>query len=528
MNLHKKINSGLSWVLSILFLIAVLFEVFWLLNKGMVFSDEAFFILHTIPGFAKSGLTYWYILYSPFIFDNYLITNYLLVIFSVLSAFLMGYATTSFLKFSVSPILVGFWCILAQFILYSPTVISTNHSSINYLIFNCIIASLSFFLLYKKNFFLLLVGFFFTSLIFVFLTSTIFIIPLLIFLFLNNKKEFWNQIIWIGLGSLMMFSIYFIFLQTPQEFISGIVKAIELLKHDDTHGSSGLIIWHKKIIAKLLMILPLILIFSIKSFRRYWLTIIFLIVSLLFIFYIIYPGFVHRSAMIPTFSFYFLAIIILIKSFNNKISIKFYYALLILILPYFASFGTDMDLFIKSTFYFPFILVPSLYLALQLKTKVGNLLSISFIAIIMIAIVVFFTYPFRYTWDKEYKPIEQNIGYEFRGATINFDNEKIRKLNEAKPFITGEDYILVSDPKLWGYVLILGGKPPLLYYKFNDYVLQYIEENNVSKQKLIFLEDHQNPFKKELIQKFIGDEFILKKIKLSDFDVYSVETCDSF
>lgn len=526
--MHKKFNSKLSWFLSILFLIAVLLEVFWLLDKGMVFSDEAFFVLHTIPGFAKSGLTYWYILYSPFIFDNYLTTNYLLVTFSIGSAFLMGYATASYLKISVSPILVGVWCILAQFILYSPTVISTNHSSINYLIFNCLIASLSFFLLYKKKFFLMLVGFFFTSLIFVFITSTIFIIPLLIFLFLNNKREFWKQIIWIGLGSIIMISYYFIFLQTPQEFISGIVKAIELLKHDTTHGSSGLIIWHKKIIAKLLMILPLILIFSIKSFRQYWLMIIFLIVSFLIIFYIIYSGFIHRSAMVPTYSFYFLAIIMLVKSFKNKISIKFYYALLILILPYFASFGTDMDLFIKSTFYFPFILVPSIYFGLKLNSKIGNILSISFIAIAVIAIAAFFTYPFRYTWDKEYKPIEQNIAYQFRDATIYFDSEKARKLNEAKPYIKGENNILVSDPKLWGYVLILDGKPPLLYYKFNDYVLRYIEENNISKQKLVFLEDHQNPFEKEVIQKFIGDEFVLKKVKLSDFDVYSVEPRDSF
>lgn len=528
MNLYTKLNSKLAWIVSLLFLFAVLFQVFWLLDKGMVFSDEAFFILHTIPGFAKSGLTYWYILYSPFIFDNYLITNYVLVIFSIVSVFFMGYACASYLKFPVSPILVGVWCILSQFILYSPTVISTNHSSINYLIFNCLIASLSFFLLNKKNIFLLLLGFFLTSLIFVFITSTIFIIPLLIFLYLNNKKEFWKQIIWIVMGSLIMISYYFIFLQTPHDFISGIVKAIELLKHDATHGSSGLVIWHKKIIAKLLMILPLILIFSIKTLRRYWFMIIFLIGSFLIIFYIIYPGFIHRSAMVPTFSFYFLAIIILIESFKNEISIKFCYALLLLILPYFASFGTDMDLFIKSTFYFPFILVPSLYLGLQLNSKVGNLLSISFISITIIAMFTFFTYPFRYTWDKEYKPIEQNIAYEFRGSTIYFDSEKIQKLNEAKSFVQGEKNILVSDPKLWGYVLVLGGKPPLLYYKFNDYVLKFIEENNLSKQKLIFLEDHQNPFKREVFQKFSGDEFILKKIELSSFNVYTIEICDSF
>ncbi len=525
MRLKTKLNSRFSWLMSTLFLIAVLYQIFWLLNKGMVFSDEAFFILHTIPGFTKSGLTYWHILYSPFIFDNYLFTNYLLVIFSGVSAFFMGYATASYLKFPISPILVGVWCILAQFILYSPTIISTNHSSINYLIFNCLVASLSFYLIYKKNFLLLLVGFFLTSLIFVFITSTIFLIPLLIFLFLNNKKEFWKQIMWIGLGSLTMFAIYFIFFQRPQEFISGIIEAIEILKYDKTHGSSGLLIWHKKLIAKILMILPMILIFSIKFFRRSWVMVLFLIVSFLIIFYVIYPGFIHRSTMVPTLSFYFLAVVILIESFKNKISTKFYYVLLILIVPYFASFGTDMDFFVKSTFYFPFILVASLYMGLQLNSKYGNLLSIGFIAIAMIATITFFTYPYRYIWNGEYKINEQNIEYEFRGATVYFDSERVFKLNEAKPFITEDKYTLVSHPKLWGYVLVLGGKPPLLYYHFNDYVLQYIEENNISTQKLILLEHHQYPFKKEVIQKFIGDEFILKKIELSDFNVLTFEPC---
>lgn len=439
----------------------------------------------------------------------------------------MGYSTALYLKFPVSPILVGLWCIAAQFILYSPSGISTNHSSINYLIFNSLIASLSFFLFYKKNFLLLLVGFFFTSLIFVLITSTIFIIPLVIFLYLNNKKEFWTQIIWFGLGSLLMLSIYFIFFQRPQEFFYGTIKAIEVLKYVDTHGSSALIVWHKKIIAKILMVLPFILIFSIKFFSQWWLRALFIILSFLYISYFVYPSFIYRSSIVPNLIYYFLAVIIFIESFKNISSIKFYYLILILMVPYFASIGTESDFFIKSVVYFPFILIAALYSAFQLNAKYGKLLLISFIGITMISVFTFFTYPFRYTWNGEYKAIEQKIEYEFKGATLYFDSEKARKLNEAKPFITGEKYVLASHPNLWGYVLILNAEPLLIYYKYNDYVLRYIEENKIPKQKLLLLDYHDHPFDKEVIQTILGNEFVLKKIELSDFNIYTIETPDN-
>ncbi len=528
MSLQEKMNSRFSWVISIILLIVVLYQVFWSLNKGMNFSDEAFFAFHTVSGIAKSGITYWDILYSPFILDNYLHTKYLLVVLISISTFLMGYGASSYLKFSLSPGLIGIWCVITQFTLFSPAGIGPGHNSINIIIFNSIVVSLSFFLLYKKNIFLFLVGFFFACLTFVMITNNIFIVPLLLFLFLNDKKLFWKQIIWVGLGGLTLFSIYFIFLQSPQEFISGILIAIEALNYDKDHGSSGIIIWHKIIIWNISIPLLIIVIASTKLSRLPWAKYTLLVASLLFLVYTIYNIITHNHTIFPVLSFYFLAGFIFIYTLQNKITIKTFFAIFLLILPYFASFGTDVNFFVRAVFYFPFILVGCLYLGSQLNSKRGNLLISTFMVIVLIAIITFFNYPYRTSWDGKYKLIEQDQAFEFKGSTLYFDKARIEILNEAYPYLKGEENVLVSHPILWGYVFLLDAKPPLLYYKFNDNVLQYIEENNISKQKLILLEHHKYPFKKEMIEKFIGDEFILKKTELSDFNVLTFETSNKF
>ncbi len=524
MKLQTKLNSRFSWVISITILIAVLYQVFWSLNKGMNFSDEAFFALRTISGNTKGGITNWHILYSPFILNNYLHTKYLLVILMSISTFLMGYGASSYLKFSLSPVLIGMWCVIAQFALFSPAGISPSHTSINIIIFNCIVASLSFFLLYKKNIYLFVVGFFFACLTFVMITNNIFILPLLLFLFLNDKKLFWKQVIWIGLGGLTLFSIYFIFLQSPQEFISGILTAIKALNYDKDHGISGIIIWHKILLWNMFIPLIIIVIASTKLSRLPWSKYTLLVVSLLFLIYTIYNGITNKHNVFPVLSFYFLAAFIFIYTLQNKITIKTFFAILLLILPYFASFGTDVNFFFRSAFYFPFILLGCLYLGIQLNSKRGNLLISTFMITIIIAIITFLSYPYRTSWDGKYKLTEQDQAFEFKGSILYFDKARFESLNEAHPYLRGEDNVLVSHQDLWGYVLLLDAKPPYYHYKFSEYTLKYIEENEVPIKDLLLLEDKDKPFEDDIIQKLLGDKFYLKKVELSHFNVYTFET----
>lgn len=469
-------------------------------------------------------MTYWHILYYPFILDDYICTKYLLVFLTGSSAFLMGYAASSYFKFSLSPVLIGIWCLIAQFVLYSPTGITPNHTSINVIIFNIIIICLSFFLLYKKNIFLFMTGFFFACLTFVMITNNIFIIPLLLFLYLNDRKGFLKHVIWIGLGCLTLFSIYFIFLQSPKEFITGILKYLEALKHDKNHGSSGLLIWHYKLLMELLIPLFIIVFASTKLSRIPWVKFILMGVSLLFLIYNIYIGIISRYTVFHLLSFYFIAGIILFYTIKeNNTSIKTIFAVLLIILPYFASFGTDVNFFIKAVFYFPFILVGSLYLGLQLGSNKGEILTLGFIITFTLATLTYFSYPFRTSWDGFYKLIEQDQAIEFKGGTLYLDRERFQNLKEAYPYLKWQDNVLVSDPRLWGYVLLSDAKPPYQYFEFSEYTLNYIEENNLPRESLLLIEDRGRPFEREMLDKIFGNKYILEKIELADFNVYKVE-----
>jgi hypothetical protein len=489
----------------------------------MLFSDEAYFIFSTIPGVEVLGMTYWHIIYSPFILDNYIHTKYLLTFLVGSSAYLMGYGAASYLKFSLSPVLIGIWCVITQFALLSPVGYTPNYSTINPFIFNCLIASISFFLLYNKNIFLFLLGFFFGSLTFVMITNNIFVIPLLLFLFLYDKKGFWKNILWIGLGGLTLFSIYFIFFQSPQEFITGILKAMDALKHDKSHGSSGLKIWHYKLLKEILIPITIIGIASTRLCRLSWARYTLLVVSSLFLIYTMYNGITNKHSIFPSLSFYFLAGFILIFNINNsKITVKTFFAILLLVLPYFASFGTDVSFFIRSVVYFPFILVGSLYLGFQLNSKKGEVLTIGFISTVSVAILTFYSYPFRPTWEG-YKLIEQDQAFEIKGSTLYLDKERFDNLNELYPHLKGEENVLVSYQRLWGYVLNSRAKPPYKHYKFNEYTIFYINENNIAKEDLLLLEDKKRPFDKVLIDELVVPGFKLNKTQLTNFNIYRIE-----
>lgn len=524
MRLNSALNSKISWTVSSILLFSVLTVVVWSLNKGMIFSDEAYFVLRTIPGIEKLGETYWNILYSPFILDNYLHTKYLLVFLTISTAYMMGYSAASYLKFSISPVLIGIWCVITQFAFFSPTGITPNHTSINLIILNLVIVSLSFYLLYKKNIFLYLLGLFFGSLTFVFITSNIFIIPLLLFLFLFNKSEFWKNTLFIILGGLTLYIIYFIFLQSPQEFYAGILKAIDSFNYEKAYSPSGLLIWHKRLIWESLIPLIIIGIAALKYSRYPFIRYPMWILIILYLAYLIFKGVTHQYTLFPLNSIYFLSGLIIVYSVKNKVCVKSYFAILLIILPYFASFGTDVHFFYKSIFYFPFILVGSLYLASSMKSQLGDNLLIGFLVITIVALISFFTYPLRPAWAGGYKLIDQNREYEFKGSNLFFDSQRFESLNEAKPYLQGEQNVLVSHPDLWGYVLILDAKPLYYHFKFNDYTLKYIEENQIPKQNLLLLEDKKHPFPDEMIQKLLENKYTLeKKVELSHFNIFTIE-----
>src|SRR5690606_26465779 len=76
----------------------VLFVMFWSVDKGMIFSDEAFYIFHHDPDLHKIRFSNWHVLYSPLIFANFIFTKYVLLGIMCFSAFLLGYNSSRYFK----------------------------------------------------------------------------------------------------------------------------------------------------------------------------------------------------------------------------------------------------------------------------------------------------------------------------------------------------------------------------------------------------------------------------------------------
>ncbi len=525
MKLNTSLNSTISWAISLILLFAVLGVIGWSLNKGMLFSDETYWIFRTLPDLKVISNSSWHILYSPFIFENFINTKYLLVIFIGVTAYFMGNVTAKYLEFPVSPMLIGIWCIIAQFVLMYPVGYFPHYVSINLLIFNSIIIFLSLFLIYKKKIFLILLGFFFACLSFVMITNNIFLFPLLLIIYLSEKEKFWINCLWIFLGGISLALVYFIFLQSPIEFYYGILEAMDYMEEDKTHGPKGILIWHYKLIRDILIPGILLIIALSKLFQLQIVKFTILAISVIYLIYLLFEGIKHPFAIFPTLIFYFLAGWLLIDFYkeNRDFNMKFWFCILLLILPYCASFGTDVNLFIRSAVYFPFILVGSLYLGLNRKSVNNNILITIFLSVFLITIINFFSYPFRPNWEG-YKLIDQTEKFEGEGYTIYLDENRLNNLKEIYPYLSNEENVLASYPKAWGYVFNSGATPPYLYYRPNDFTINYIKENDIPLTELILLEDKDNPFDDEFINRLIDGNFTLKKIELSNYNIYNIET----
>lgn len=525
MRLYKVLNSRISWTVSSIILFSVLTIIVWSINKGMIFSDEAYYLFRTLPDLKIIGNSYWHIIYSPFIFENFIITKLLLVIIIGVSAYFMGNVTAKYLELPISPVLVGIWCVIAQFILISPSGYSPNYMTINSIIFNLIIVFLSLFMTYKKRVYLIFLGFFFASLTFVMITNNILVFPLLAIIYLSDKGKFWINCLWIFLGIISLQLVYFIFLQGIREFYNGIIEAMEYMDHDKTHGPKGMIIWHYHFIRDFLIAVILLLIAFSKLYKIQIVKYILFGISVIYSIYLLYGGVTHKFAIFPTLIFYFIAgwlLVIYLKG-KREYHIKFWFCILLLILPYFASFGTDVNLFIRSTVYFPFILIGSLYLGLSQNSLTSKFGITIFLSVFFLATLTFFSYPFRSNWEG-YKLVEQTEKFEGNGYTIFLDKYRFNNLKEIYPHLNNERNVLTSYPRAWGYVFNSGATPPYLYYRPNEFTINYIKGNDIPLTELKLLEDKSNPFDDKFINKLLEGNFTLRKIELSNYNIYEIET----
>ena len=228
--------------------LVVLAVVGYSLNKGLIFSDEAFYLMHLGANVHEAKFSFWSDYANLFYPQQIVAIRVLTVSLLVLSGivFSIGFSrffNANFFK-TILPVSV-----FGVFFLWSPVCLVPNYITFNAVIF---FSGLGLFLLsiskikkYWAFTFAILSGVVFSQLVFIMITNTpIILLLMLAYLFLCDSKSCGFRFsLFFGLGLLLGLALFFVFVIPVGQYFVQLHSANESLKYDSSHGIRDLIKW---------------------------------------------------------------------------------------------------------------------------------------------------------------------------------------------------------------------------------------------------------------------------------------------
>lgn len=466
-NIKKLFNEKGLLLLGALMTLVILF---WSLNKGMLFSDEAYYLFHLKQPQSAIGYSKWYLFAQPFFqYDTIVLNRIIIVLIMIITNLFLAKSIQYF--FSNKLFLIYFLILIfAQFATTSPVGYSPS-----YLTFNQILCSLAvaFFLVYSKNkgiYIKVLLGFVFGIMMFNIPTSIGLFLPMLVFDFFTHKKisSSINLILYVVLGMLLWIGLYFTTIEQYSLFKINLLESINVIANDDKHNMGGLLKWHLKI---LVYFMPVLVHLFLKyfDFKNIFNSLFYKIYFYLILSYTIYFAITNGNynfIMTPLY------LLIIDKIFDLKSKKEITFLFFLMILPYFCTLGTDVNLIYRSASYSSF-----LFIALYLTYQNSNQLSLNgFKVLYLIVLINFTSYPFRECWEG-YKLVEQNIPYVFGKETLYLDQKRYDQLMSVSKEIKNKK-VFITDHRLYGYALLSNAKlDNLIFRKDQDLYNTFINLN---------------------------------------------------
>jgi hypothetical protein len=184
----------------------------------------------------------------------------------------------------------------------------------------------------------------------------------------------------------------------------------------------------------------------------------------------------------------------------------------LLMVTFFASLGTGVDFSIRAAVYCMPIIV---FVYHQIFTN-KRISILTFTIFLLIFSLLRFSIEFittsgwnGYVISKQTENIKDN-GYS---QSIKLDKQQLAMLSELKTIIPPQSKILVSVPSLWGFVYLLDGKPPILYFKYNEIrESTFLKNIKYHPTEVFLLESKNSPFPKRMYikqQYNVCDTFLL-------------------
>ena len=515
--MEKKISWNLA---GLVFLFGAIFAGYFVysnLNKGLIFNDEAYYLLH-FRDFQKVitvDASNFFRIFQPFYTDN--IFHFRVITYLLLNSttFLLFFLAAKYFVLKIHPILIGSLGILFNFISWGATNIVLHQYIGNKVLTNLSLCFLLLYLLNRKSFLLIFSGFFLGILMFDGIPHVTIFLPVGLFLLLNFWKIERKNILYFGIGVLIAVLVYFTFIQKFSDFVS----QLEYLKiyqqfHTKQHPKSFFFYWFAKVLG--LIFFPGILaIFLIHRFARnriksinnlIWIVAFITILSLFF-----YP-FVYLN--------YLLLLLLLYRYWLSENSFAYKTFLTLLFLTQFClAFGSGAYFEGRSGQYF-------IYFILTIVVILSSLYDFRyFLAFVIYCVFQVALLPdFVHTkgW-KDFVFTEQTEPVKINGHDLLLDKKRKNDIEDLRPFLQNQPKVIYSNNHLVGYLYILDAYPPIPYYfTLKKYVKFILDKKGDQPDDYIYLESNDYPFSpKEIIPlQFVNHPENFRVVKSGRFTLY--------
>lgn len=489
---YKSLIIAAGYLLPVLYAVISLLLKFWQADKGLVMSDEAWYLLLLKDRPENMGTCFYMYFHNVFKGSIYVvrITSVFLYllgssIYSLglylffkdrlrlsLKNFYLIWAFASIALFSGVFLLWLCYFSLNQIALFLSTglVLTGTQSKIRW------ISDICFFLS----------GLFLGTLFFIMITNILIIlfVVLLVYLIAGSK---WRNILFIMTGIISSLVVYFLccddFFRYFDELNSGISSTIT---STEKHGLTGLLKWSKDTFIYLVVdvftgaiLLYCLVSFLINKDSRFSSSKIKIVLFLVVVFLIKLKSILSHDpfgfpSVTPFLVIYICLIlfrILEIRPFQYKDIFLFIY---IFFIPLFLSFGTDTQFELRSIMYIPFLL-PVIYLLILYQRRYFCLFYFAFLMLVSVYFIHHMrSYSrnnyFNIIYTEQTNPL-QRIGINQK---ICMDQKKFEILRQARNEINPGDYMVISKITMWGYVYLLDAKPVSYYF--------WIDENQSLEQ----------------------------------------------
>ncbi len=499
--------------------LSIILVKFFLINKGLVMDDEAWFLLliRDLPS-GGDAPTQFYKLFQNIFNGNIHAIRLSYIFFEIITFTILSFGIYTYFKEKLQLKSVHF------FVIISITIIGNA-------IFSLPICNIPYYANLNKTLLPLAIGFFLISisqfnnnknylfLLFIsglsigfhpfIMITTVTIYPLFYFLiyFYLGKKNLKAYLIF-NLGILSCIVIYFTFIETPFHFIQEEIipnmTAYSNYDYKEKHGILPIVRWTfvtlKYVLFECLLLALGILAFvnlkpKLSILQKKSSYFIIILASCLFYYFEVIKG-EHEYASMNLFIAIFLFLIIdqllLKKDFLSSTPI----ILTILILPFLLSIGTDVDFKIRATdyigTYFPIIFI----LGYVYKER----FLILFSSIFLLYFINYLSMYYRENWG-HFRYVEQKYNLQELGIDQNLllDDVNYVNIKQLKPYLNKNERVVVSHKNLNATIYLLDVKMICYDFKLNPNKIINRIKKSYNQDTLKLVETSYYPFEKDFI-----------------------------